>query len=364
MSRSAQKSVAGAADHRHEDLHHHGDADVAEGLVDLAVNVRVPAPPGWLADVIRASVDEVAAYPDPRRASAAIAAAHGVPPEQVLPSAGGAELFTLVARARRWRAPVVVHPQFTEPEAALRAAGHLPRRVLLPAEDGFRLDPDVVPSDADLVIIGNPTNPTGVLHPAETLRRLVRPGRVLVVDEAFMDAVPGESESLITADGPVGVLVLRSLTKTWGLAGLRAGYAVGDPELISALAGQQSPWSVSTPAAEAMIACVSEEARVIAAAAAEEITRRRDHLVAGLAELGLPVVAETRTPFVLVDSGGWLPGDPAPGTLRVRLRERGFAVRRGETFPGLGPDWIRIAVRDESTTDTLIKTLRALKEET
>jgi cobyrinic acid a,c-diamide synthase len=350
-------------DHRHEDLDHHGDADTAEGLVDLAVNVRLPAPPDWLADVIRDSIDDLAAYPDPTRAREAIAAAHDVNPEQVLPSAGGAELFSLLARARRWTAPVVVHPQFTEPEAALRAAGHRPRRVLLSATDDFRLDPARVPADADLVIIGNPTNPTGVLHPAALLRRLARPGRVLVVDEAFMDAVPGEPESLITSEATDGVLVLRSLTKTWGLAGLRAGYAIGDPALIAELAHQQPPWSVSTPAAAAMIACASPSAHAFAATAAEEITRRRAHLTAGLAELGLPVVPQTRTPFVLVDARGWLPGDPPPGTLRVRLRDRGFAVRRGETFPGLGPDWLRFAVRDEQTTDTVIKTLRAIREE-
>jgi histidinol-phosphate/aromatic aminotransferase/cobyric acid decarboxylase-like protein len=112
-----------------------------------------------------------------------------------------------------------------------------------------------------------------------------------------------------------------------------------------------------------MIACVSETARHIAAGAAEEITGRRDHLLAGLVDLGLVVVPGSRAPFVLVDSHGWLPGQPAPATLRVRLRERGFAVRRGETFPGLGPGWIRLAVRDEETTDTLIKTLRAIREE-
>ncbi len=357
------RQKAGRPDHRHEDLDHHGDADAAEGLVDLAVNVRLPVPPDWLADVIRDSVDDLAAYPDPTRAREAIAAAHAVTLEQVLPSAGGAELFSLVARARRWTAPVVVHPQFTEPEAALRAAGHHPRRVLLSATDGFRLDPARVPADADLVIIGNPTNPTGVLHPASLLRRLARPGRVLVVDEAFMDAVPGEPESMITTEAMDGVLVLRSLTKTWGLAGLRAGYAVGDPALITDLARQQPPWSVSTPATAAMIACVSESARALACVAAEEITRRREHLTAGLAELGLPVVPKTRTPFVLVDASCWLPGSPPAGTLRLRLRERGFAVRRGETFPGLGADWLRIAVRDEQTTDTVIKTLRALREE-
>jgi cobyrinic acid a,c-diamide synthase len=358
---AAQK--ARRPDHKHEDLDHHGDADVAEGLVDLAVNVRIPAPPEWLAGVIRASVDDLAAYPDPRRARDAIAGAHGVAVDRVLPSAGGAELFTLLARARRWTAPVVVHPQFTEPEAALRSAGYQPRRVILSAEQGFRLEPTRVPSDADLVIIGNPTNPTGVLHPADVLRQLTRPGRLLVIDEAFMDAVPGEPESLISGGSLDGIVVLRSLTKTWGLAGLRAGYAVGDPAVITAMSRQQAPWSVSTPATAAMIACVSEAARAIAASAAEEITRRRDHLLTGLADLGLAVVPESRSPFVLVDSRGWLPGAHGPGTLRVRLRERGFAVRRGETFPGLGADWIRIAVRDEETTDTVIKTLRAIREE-
>jgi cobyrinic acid a,c-diamide synthase len=359
---AAAGTAAAGTDERFEDLDHHGDADVADGLVDLAVNVRVPAPPAWLADVIRASVDDLAAYPDPQRARAAIAAAHHVSPEQVLPSAGGAELFSLLARARAWRSPVVVHPQFTEPEAALRAAGHRPSRVVLRADHGFRLDPRLVPADADLVIIGNPTNPTGVLHPAHLLAGLAAPNRVLVVDEAFMDAVPGETESLISPTMP-GLVVLRSLTKTWGLAGLRAGYAVGDPTMITALAAQQPPWSVSTPAAAAMIACVTPAAREVAAEAAEEIERRRDHLVAGLIELELGVVPASRAPFVLVDTSGWLPGDHPPGAVRIRLRERGYAARRGETFPGLGADWIRLAVRDQETSDSVIKTLRILREE-
>ena len=98
-----------------------------------------------------------------------------------------------------------------------------------------------MPDDADLVVIGNPTNPTGVLHPAETLARLCRPGRLVVVDEAFMDAVPGEPETLITGGPMAGVLVLRSLTKTWGLAGLRAGYVVGDPRWSPSCAPSNRP---------------------------------------------------------------------------------------------------------------------------
>jgi len=354
--------VVAAAVETEPDLHHHGDRDIAEGLVDLAVNVRLTAPPAWLQTVINASTADLAAYPRPESAVKAIAAAHGLAVEQVLPTAGGAETFTLLARALTPRRSVVVHPQFTEPEAALVAAGHQPERVLLLPEHGFRLDPGLIPSDADLVMIGNPTNPTSVLHPAGTIRGLLRPGRVVVVDEAFMDAVPGESQSVI---GPelTGLMVLRSLTKTWGLAGLRAGYAVGDPALIAAMRAQQPPWSVSTPALAAMVACLTDDARRTADTAADDIAERRQQLVRLLRERDLVVVPDPHAPFVLVDTTGLRGARPA-GWVRLALRDRGFAVRRGETFPGLGPDWIRIAVRDEAIHLRLATALDDLAGET
>lgn len=172
------------------DLLHHGDREVGDGLVDLAVNVRLAAPPEWLRRELADTLSGLAAYPDVRGAVEAVAARHGRPPSEVLPTAGAAEAFTLLASAFRGRNAVVVHPQFTEPEAALRAAGQAVRRVVLPAADGFVLTPDAVPADAELVFVGNPTNPTSVLHPAQALRQLCAPGRLVVVDEAFLDAVP------------------------------------------------------------------------------------------------------------------------------------------------------------------------------
>jgi cobyrinic acid a,c-diamide synthase len=355
----------GGADHRAAvDLHHHGDVDVAPDLVDLAVNVRLTSPPDFVRDAVNATTPSLGAYPRSNAAVSAIAAAHRVPGSHVLPTAGAAEAFTLIARAFTPRHPVVVHPQFTEPEAALRAAGHHPHRLLLTATDGFVLDPDLVDVDADLVMVGNPTNPTSVLHPAATVRRLMRPGRVLCVDEAFMDAVPGEPASLLSPEGSddvslSGVLVIRSLTKTWGLAGLRAGYVVGDPILVAALRRQQQPWSVSTPALAAMEACLTPEARAIAHEAAVRFQSDRAVLVRSLTSLGLQVVQPAAGPFVLVDTGGW-PGEP--GWVRRALRSSGFAVRRGETFPGLGPGWIRMAVRDEATTEAVIEALRHLRD--
>lgn len=334
------------------DLAHHGDRDLRPGLVDLAVNVRVPGPPPWLLDALTAALNGADRYPDPERARAAIARRHGVHEDMVLPTAGAAEAFTLIARGLTPHHPVVIHPQFTEPEAALRRAGIDVMRHLLRPDVGFVLDPDAVP-DSDLVLVGNPTNPTSVLHPAASLAWLTRPGRVLVVDEAFMDAVPGEQDSLISPRMP-GVLVVRSLTKTWGLAGVRAGYVVGDPRLVARLAAQQPPWAVSGPALAAIEACLTEDALAQSRDLALTEQRHRDHLVAGLTALGVSVVLPPRAPFVLFDTG--LPAGPG-GSLHSRLARRGFAVRRGDTLPGLGPSWLRVAVRPPEVTDAFMAAL-------
>lgn len=335
------------------DLEHHGDLEVGDGLVDLAVNVRAGTPPAWLVEEITSSLSDLASYPRQDAAVAAVAARHRVAPDRVLLTAGAAEAFVLIARAFQPRHAVVVHPQFTEPEAALRSAGHLVDRVILRPEDGFVLDPQAVPGDADLVVIGNPTNPTSVLHRADDLRELARPDRILVVDEAFMDAVPGEPESLAGASIP-GLVVIRSLTKTWGLAGLRIGYILAAPGLIEQLAAVQAHWPVSTPALAAAIACSNERALSEATTAALDVDRQRVHLLDNLGGVnGLATYGVARGPFVLVHIEGGV-------VLRESLRDKGFAVRRGDTFPGLGPDWLRIAVRPEDVTDGFVKVLRDL----
>jgi histidinol-phosphate aminotransferase len=334
------------------DLHHHGDDELAPGLVDLAVNVRAGTPPGWLRAVLHAAVDASAGYPDARPARAAVAAAHGRPADEVLLTAGAAEAFVLLARAVRPRRAVVVHPSFTEPEAALRAAGHPVERLLLDPADGYRLDPAAVPADADLVVLGNPTNPTSVLHPADAVAALARPGRVLLVDEAFADTVPGEPESLAGRTDLPGLLVVRSLTKTWGLAGLRVGYALGPADLVAALAAQQPHWPVSTPALAALVACTTPAARAEAEAAAVELEAARKQLIAVLPD-GVEVVGEPRSSFVLLR---------VPGGERVRLalRSAGVAVRRGDTFPGLSAEHLRVAVRDPGTSRAFAETLAGI----
>ena len=167
-----------------------------------------------------------------------------------------------------------------------------------------------------------------------------------------MDAVPGEPESLAGYSGLPGLLVVRSLTKTWALAGLRIGYVLGDAALLALLRSAQPLWSVSTPALAAARACSSTQAVAEAASLAEEADQHRRYLMRLLGAIpGIETAGEQRAPFVLVRV-------PDGDAVRARLRDRGFAVRRCDTFPGLGPDWLRIAVREPGICDVFVDSLR------
>jgi len=325
----------------------HGDQETSPDLVDFAVNVNDEERPTWLDDALRASLSEVGAYPHTDEAERAVGRRHGRRPDEVLATAGVAEAFTLIARSQPWKHPVVVHPQFTEPDVALAAAGYEPHHVITTAETGFALDSSLIPEAADLVVIGNPTNPTGTLHPEQVVRRLLAPGRLVVVDEAFMDAVPGERGSLSSVSLP-GLIVLRSLTKTWSIPGVRAGYALGHPATLQALRRQQPLWSVSAQAVAALIACSTDEATAEQARRAGRTATHRAVLVDGLTELGITQLPSAG-PFVLAQLGVGA---------HQRLRDAGYALRRADTFPGLDDSWCRIAVRRPDTIRKLLATLR------
>ena len=337
------------------DLYHHGDLDATAALLDVAVNVRLPGPPPWLHARLAAALADLGRYPDSTAARAAVARRHGRSPDEVLLTAGAAEAFVLLARTLRPRRAVCVHPSFTEPEAALRAAGHPVDRVVLPPP--FHLDPTTIPADADLVILGNPTNPTSILHPPEVVAALTRPGRLLVVDEAFADCVPGEAGSLARNRTLPGLAVVRSLTKAWGLAGLRIGYLLAAPDVVRRLAAAQPLWPVSSPALVAAEACSSGQAVAEIDTWARDLAVRRASFAERLHHVGAEVVPGATASYLLVHV-------PDGASVLADLRAGGIAARRGDTFPGLGPDWLRVAVRDDPTNDHVAAGFAAVLHET
>lgn len=317
---------------------YHGDQAVAPGMLDFAVNVRGAGPPQWLADRLAARLADLGSYPtatDATAARAAVAARHGRDLQEVALLAGGAEGFALLPQLRP-RLAALIAPSFTEPQAVFDSAGVPVAHVVLEAP--FRLSGAAVPADADLVVVGNPTNPTGVLHRRDEILGLRVPGRIVVVDEAFADAVPGEPESLAGRSLP-DVVVLRSLTKTWSLAGLRVGYALGAPDVLARLTAQRPHWPLGTLQLEALTACSAPAAVAEAEAGARRLAELRSEMAAGLTAAGFPV-ADGVAPFVLFSV-------PDAELARKHLAEKGIAVRRCDTFHGLPDGYLRAAVRPE-----------------
>ncbi|WP_065973585.1 Rv2231c family pyridoxal phosphate-dependent protein CobC [Williamsia herbipolensis] len=338
-------------------LDRHGDDDVAPGMVDFAVNVRGRTP-GWMLNALAARLPDLAGYPlrdDHDAAVDAIAQAHRRDRREVLPLAGAAEGFALLARLRP-RTAVVIAPTFTEPERVLTSAGVQVTRVVCP--EPWDVAAADVPDDADMVIVGNPTNPTSVLHTREAIESLRRPGRIVVVDEAFADVTLtvrageeiDEPESLVGIAHP-DVIVIRSITKTFALAGLRAGYLCATADVITDLTAGRPHWPVGTLQLTALRAALSDRGRAHARAQARIVRADREAMCAALTDAGIDVCGTPAASFVLVRT--------IDGTARKNhLARAGHAVRSCANFAGLGPDHLRLAVREPHVVAGLIAAWR------
>lgn len=353
VERSYGVGPAAAASHDIESggvdwLRQHGDRAVRPGDADHAVNVLAGGPPEWLRTELREALEHHAErYPDERAAAAALAALHGRDPEEIVPTNGGAEALWLIPAALRPALAACVHPGFTEAEAALRAHGVPVVRVLRERERGFALDPAAVPAEADVVVVGNPASPSGTLDPAAALLALRRPGRVLVVDEAFMDFVPGEPATLVR-ERLDDVIVVRSLTKALSIPGLRAGYAVTSAQLAQRLRDVRPPWSANALALAALAAAARRPDAL--AAIAERASAEREDLERRLARVPSVRTWPSAANFCLVEVAD------GPAVLAA-LRERRIAVRAAASFPGLGPGDLRVTARAPAENERLVTAL-------
>jgi histidinol-phosphate aminotransferase len=288
-------------------------------------------------------------YPNDREARAAIAARHDVTIDRVLTLNGACEGFWLLAQTLRPRRAVCIHPTFGEGELALRATrAHVERAVLAPPS--WQLDPDQVAQAADFVVVTNPNNPTGHLEQAGTLAQLARPGRVLLVDESFMDFAR-DRESLAQRLDLPGLVVLRSCTKLWSLAGIRAGYLLAEPPLIATLARQRQPWPVNALACAAL--CFAARERDLAEGHVAALEHDRFELAERLGQIAGIRVFPSVTNFLLVEA-------PDHSGVPDKLRARGIAVRPAANFPGLGDSFFRVAVRGAADNRRLARALRAV----
>ena len=234
----------GAAD---EPLLHGGDLsaarlkfpDAAEPFIDLSTGINpAPYPVPQLADEVFARLPDATAMI--QLVAAAVKFYDAPSSAHVVAAPGTQILLPLVAGLVRPGRAVVLSPTYNEHARCAALAGH---RVTETDDVGSL-------GDADLAIVTNPNNPDGRIVERDALLalavRLRSRGGILVVDEAFMDVAP--SGASLAGDALRNIVVLRSFGKFFGLAGLRLGFALLDPQLATRLSALLGPWPVTGPA--------------------------------------------------------------------------------------------------------------------
>jgi threonine-phosphate decarboxylase len=329
----------------------------ADRFLDYSSNMNPFGPPPSVGDVLRDRWRDLAAYPDPavRELRSKLAAHYGVPADSILVGNGAAELIELLVRVLQPEVTALAQPSFVEYEGAVRHAGGRVHAMPLQPEHGFTLQRETLEkalTATDLVFLGQPNNPSGVLVPQELLRMAADSGKSLALDEAFLDFSPEEERLtwMRRAAERRGLFVVRSMTKFYAIPGVRLGFLVAHPDHIRELKERQVPWSVNAFAQ--WIGCAVLDEREYAAKTRRWLLEERPWLEAQLTGMGFRVVPDAAANFLLFALPAGVEGRVRE--LQRYLGERGILVRDASRFPGLDESWCRIAVKLRADNERLL----------
>jgi histidinol-phosphate aminotransferase len=312
-----------------------------------------PYPPS--PEVLRAlheAIDErVRLYPDPEAVALReqAAALYDVPIESIMAGNGSDELLALLLRALVDPGDRVAFPVPTYSLYATLVAVQGGRLVELPWPEDWSLPPELERTGAKLTFLCNPNSPSGTFVPIDRIERLADAVTgVLVVDEAYVDFAPASALGLVGRRQ--NVVVLRTLSKSYSLAGLRVGLAFGDPEVLRSLRTVKDSYNLNRLSQSAARAALADQATV--RANVERVRRTRARLSEALRRMGY-LVPDSQANFVLARR----PGADQTG-VAAKLASGGILVRHFATH-GLG-DALRISIGTDDEIDALLGALSSI----
>ncbi|WP_324717058.1 histidinol-phosphate transaminase [Carboxydochorda subterranea] len=303
------------------------------GAVKLSSNENPLGPSPRAVEAICRAAWESHRYPDPecRQLRLALARRFGVPAEQIVVANGGDNLITLLAQVmlEPGRSVAIPAVTFASYEIAAHLAGARIERV--PMRGPF-LDAQAIASafaaGASVAFVCNPNNPTGTILSGDQVRSIIDAmpgGSLLVLDEAYADFVTDGSYP----DGPglvrdgAPVVVLRTFSKAYGLAGLRVGFALCPPEVARAMWSAREPFSTNRLAEAAALAALEDEAHRLRAR--DMVLQGREEMMRRLDAMGIGYVP-SQANFLWIET-------PVPSSVLVpRLARLGVLVRPGEIW--------------------------------
>ena len=334
------------------------EARYGQTPLDFSVNISPLGMPEGVRQAIVGAVTDADRYPDPlcRKLRAKLAEKGDVPVEWVLCGSGAVDLIFRAVLAYQPRRALLPAPTFSEYEAALQTAGCQITYYGLREENGFAFDGgilQIIQPGMDMVFLCQPNNPTGRTIPRplllEILVRCKETGALLVMDECFLDFL--DDPAAFTMAGALeeypNLLILRSFTKLYTIAGVRLGYCLSsDPLLLNGMVSAGPPWPVSSLAQTAGLAALEETEYVHRTRTL--IQTERPWLAAQLEGLGLRVIpGEANYLLFRCD---------AP--LSAPLGQAGILLRECGNYRGLDTAWYRVAVRGHEDNVLLIQAIK------
>ena len=335
-------------------------------LLDFSANLNPDGPPAVVLSCLRESLDVpsiIADYPDldEWELRQRLARYAGVGPENVAVGNGFVPLLEAAFRMLPIRSCLVLVPAFVEYRKVLERSGIVFIPYELASGSGFNYEvSDLVVGSHDAILLANPQNPSGVLCPRETMLQIVeeagRRNIVVLLDEAFIDYCPEATLSREIGRFP-NLVVFRSITKFFAMAGLRIAYALAHEPLRKRIQEVVAPWSVTSLASLAAGYAVQDESY-----ARRTITRnheRRDQIRRAMEKLGIDVYASAAN-FLLLR----LPGHIDCHQLWERLiRRHRIVLRNCANYEALDSQHLRAAVRGHMENERLIEALAHEMEE-
>ncbi|QUH19991.1 threonine-phosphate decarboxylase CobD [Alkaliphilus sp. B6464] len=328
-------------------------------VIDFSVNINPLGVPSKLMKELEKELPMLIRYPeiDGKTAKETLSKYLDKEADKIILGNGATELIYLFARAIKASKVLLIQPTFTEYERAFQVSGSSIFHFYTHEKAGFRIDmPELLASIENLnpqvVVLCNPNNPTGVFYEPEELMPLLevikKKNCYLFVDESFIDFTEKISLSSFVEEYPI--FILRSMTKTYGIPGLRLGYGLGDTDIIKELNYIKEPWTINSLALKAVDILLMDNDYFNRTQKWYE--EEKNFLLNGLSSINNIDVFPSEGNFFLCklkNSSG--------ENVKSTLLNYGIYIRTCTDFKGLNDQFIRLAVRGREENEKLIHSL-------
>ncbi len=337
-------------------------------VLDFSGPINYLGPSPKAVEAIKQNANLVRFYPDPNpvtlRQEIAAYVGHDISPDNVILGNGSIELIYTIAEPfpRGFKAVIPV-PSFTEYEKAALRVGGEPIFVQLPVDFTLNINDikQAVTDDARIMCICNPHSPSGTLYSKEDVIELVefcqKRNIIFSIDENYIEFSPKGEDTTVAGfvNKYENLFVIRSVTKFYGMPGIRFGYGIAATKLVDTLQTVKLPWSINGLAGLAVLAAFKDKEFI--QKTKRSIADEKARLAKTLTEIGGLKVFPSETNFLLAKI---LNGKITSTELREQLAKQGLLIRDCCTFVGLDTTYFRVTVRSNEDNQKLTEAIRTL----